>query len=826
MAQYKQDSFIGGLNRQFDPTKIADDEYPLLINGRIRNNQVETIQLPKQITFGLPDGENLQSIYAAGFYLFAFIDGNAYYRNFGAGSTDQDSFVKIDGFQLDKDVDRIFAEIVPGSTVNFRRQAQTQNVASDGVHLTDTISGSPDCAYVTDGINQGRIIFPDASSRVTQTWNEWQNNDDGSLREYVPIGTYPLYSNGILYQAGLDSSSGRLNRILRSVTGRPLDYMIIVDKDGNKVGTINDSGADVMAHRVDFNNLASLNKISSVNAPQLDNSDPPILVGTSYNSYLVYPKLDQPIFSEPQFAQRFLFSTAPLNSSCVIDVITGDTLFIDSKGIVSFNAALLAQNEGKNEPFSRRIHPLFNGITQTVACCTKLDNYIYFGVNTIYGPAIVVYDEITQKWVSIDIYPTVSLIKQFAIISTTTIKRIFFITDDNKLYEAFASPITATCRIYCGEWIEDGKYQRTLMINTAFDTIFTAGQIHATLYTDGKKYQRNIQLTDATINESSVPLALPFGRNDSDTVQHIAFGFQDAPVGYKHGVMIEWNCKATLNEVNLTTNEIDPIVNNAQESLIESAKTTLNNSLRLAFLGWGGSNAQSTRDLVSMIKEQNPDYIVLCGNNNLPLGAISTLQSNVKNYWDQLKQQNRVFAALGSKDLDTLNGQTQLTYFTNGRYFNLKLSNDVELFIVNSGFNSSNVIVEPDGISKYGTQAKWLQLTLNQSTAKWKIIVIWDTPYYSSMGFNDWPLKQWGASLVIGAKLHNYTRIFNEQFSQINIGTGSGGLVSSEPLSDTIKFSYDKTLGYFLIECDNINLNGTFFASPSGDVIDQLQILG
>lgn len=830
MAKYKQSSFIGGLNRQFDPTKIAENEYPLLFNGRVRNDNVETIQLPQELTYGLPEGDNFQGLYSAGFYLLAFIDGKCYYRYFGLGSSDGDSFIQLEGFQLASNVDRIYAELIPGSTVNFKRQLVTDGVPSSGVNLTNAITGSPDCVLVTDGINQPKVIFPDSTSRDTQTWVEWTNNDTGSLREYVPIGTFPLYHNGILYLAGLDISSRRLNKIFRSVTGRPLDFMVVIDNDGNKLALEKDGNADIVSVRADYNTITSLNRISSINSQQYStNGDVPFLVGTAYNSYLLTPLTDQLLFGEPKrFSNRFLFSTGPLNPFCVIDEISGDTLLIDSKGIISFNAALLAQSEGRNEPFSRRIHPLFNGITQTVACCTKLDNYIYFGVNTVYGPAIIIYDEITQRWVSIDVYPGVNLVKQFAVISTTTTKRLFFITTDNKLYEAYASSLIATCRIYCGEWTdkETGNHQRVQNIQTIFQNILIGGEIHVSLFTDAKKFKRNIQLVDANIMASSVPLDLPFGRTDKDDSQHLNFGFQDSPVGYKHGALIEWNCKATLSGVEVSTSEINTIVDPGQQSLIEQSKTNLDNSTKIAFIGWAGLASSELNEIVLNIRQTNPDYVVLCGNNNLPNGALANLQTNVKNYWNQLKLQGRVLAALGPKDLDTLNGYAQLTYFTEGRYYRKVIPNSsIELFVLNTGYNSAGVIVEPDGITSTSKQALWLKDALATSFEKWKIVIVWDTPYYSSY-FNDWLFKKWGASLVISARNQNYERLFQNQFNQINVGTGNNREGFASPISPYQQFGYTKSGGYFLIDCDSINLNGMFYASPSNEVVDQLQILG
>lgn len=824
---YKQTSFLGGLNRQFDATKLAEDEYPLLVNGRVRNDQVETIQLPQEITTGIPEGNNFQGLYSAGFFLLAFIDGKAYYRSFDPANP-QESFTPIVGFSLDPNVDRIYCELVSGSTINFKRQANTTNVASDGVQLTNKITGSPDCALVTDGINQARVIFPDATSRVTQTWQQWTESETGELREYVPIGTYPLFLNGVLYLAMLDIQSKRLNRIGRSVTGRPLDFMVIVDSNGNKLDNELNGGADVVALKCDYNTITALSRISLIQNPQTSaNASPPIFVSTAYNSYLMSPDIQNLIYGEPKFNYQFLFQTGALNPFCIIDEISGDTLIIDAKGIISFNATSYAKAEGRNLPFSRKIHPLFKDITQTVACCTKLDNYIYFGVNTVYGPAIVVYDEITQKWVSVDIYPNVNLIKQFAIISTTTVKRVFFITIDNKLYEAFASSQTATCRLYAGEWMEEKINQRVLSTQTAFKDILTEGQIHCTLFVDGLKHKRNIQPIEPNQQSSTVPIDLPFGRSDQNSVQNLTFGFPDAPTGYKHGLLLEWNCKATLSSLDLTTSENNPTVNPQQDSIIERDKTNLNNSLGICLAGWLGQSSAEVAQLVTQIKEKNPSQVVLLGNQNLPVGALDTLQNNVKQYWDKLKQAGKVTAVLGPKDLDTLNGQAQLEYFLQGRYFSQVLTSEIELFVLNSGYNSAGNLVEPDGVAIDSNQYRWFKTSIANSARKWKIVLLWDTPIYSTSGFQNWDFKRLGASIVIGAKNKNYERLFQDQLVSLNVGTGNTLEPIAEPFYDESKYRYHSTKGFLFLDIDSINLNGMFYAlGNSKQPIDTFQILG
>lgn len=818
MPEYEQTSFLGGLNRQFDPTKIADDEYPLLINGRTRDDEITPILLPQQITQGLPEITNFQGLYSAGLYLIAFADGKAYYKSFDP-SAPSDKFTEIEGLELDPNVERVYFQLVPGSSINFKRQLKIAGKASSGVDFTTISGGSPDCGVVMDGVNQDFIIYPDASFRVTQNWSQWTETETGEFREYVPIGILPMFHDGILYKAGKDKVDGRLNRILRSVTGRPLDFMLIVDDKGQKALTENEGNADVLAHRVEYNTITSINEINAIEGS--------FFVGTSYNGWLVTPSTDPAtfIYGEPKFSNRWLFGTGPLNQFCVTDA-TGDTLFIDSKGIVSFNAVLAAKYEGRNLPFSRRIHPLFKGITQTTACCTRLDNLIYFGVNTVYGPAVVVYDELLGKWVSVDLYPGVNLIKQFAVISTTLTKKLFFITSENKLYEAYASPTVATTRVYLGDWL-DKQHQKVINVDTSFKDIYVAGSIRASLFTDGKKISTLVQEVDVTKTTSTLPLEIPFGRTDEDNVLDLKFNF-DAPIGKKHGVLLEWNCNATLSGVDLQGATHNPQVDHQQEALIQSSLTELVGYDKFAFVGWAGMAGTTLSGLINQMKDEECKKYVLVGNVNQPYGQGATLQDNVKQYWDYLKGKSKVYACLGNRDLDTANGQAFLQYFRQGgRYFKQELSSLLDVFVLNSGINSASVLVEPDGNTSDSKQAKWLKFELGKSFKKWKVVVVFENPLYNST--LDWPYHLWGASLVICAKNRNYERLYTEQnYTYINCGSGStvgfDGFVY--PYLASSKVRDNITNGYVTLEPSEMSLDGKFIAYPSKRVVDTFQILG
>jgi hypothetical protein len=183
----------------------------------------------------------------------------------------------------------------------------------------------------------------------------------------------------------------------------------------------------------------------------LNTPDNGFFVSTLRDSTKVVPDFSSLVWGEPQFDNVPLFPTGALNQFSFVDVL-GDSAFIDFTGVRSFNAVTQFRYEGKNSPFSRKVYNLFKDVTQTTPCCGRFDNYILFAVETIYGSAVLIYDEIAQAWVGLDLFPGVAAIKQFAEIKTRTARRLLFITTDHKLYEAYASPVTAPLKIYVGEW--------------------------------------------------------------------------------------------------------------------------------------------------------------------------------------------------------------------------------------------------------------------------------------------------------------------------------------------------------------------------------------
>lgn len=541
--EYLQKTFLGGMNQRVDPTRLEGDAYYLLVNGRVRKDIVEPIRKPLPLTSITPQGK-YQGIYAAGQYSILLVDGKAYIKNNEDINT---AYVRIVDFQLDPNVDNIFAELVPASTWDYARAYQgssflttnPQETASEPLTSYNnepsiTNAGSEVAAIFNDGINQPIAVTSQGTARQLQTFTEWNK----ITREYVPVGKQIVEYDGIVY---IVSPDGR--EIFRSVSGRPMDFMVPISNEGDK---LQGGDASSVSVRVSYNVITCITKTNLASG---------IFVGTKYDSKILVPRTDVLIFSEPTYRKVDLFPTGPLNQFSIVD-LNGDIGFIDYGGIRSFNATESLQVESNNTPLSSPVANLFQGVSQTVTACADFDDYAFFAVNTIYGYGVLVYDKTLEKFVSFDQYAGVGIIRQFAVIKTSIGRKLLFITTDNVLYEAFAGTEVERVQLYIGEWCSNNPSieHKTMALNTIFLDASSAGELDATLYVDRKLGKQQTRTIRQTASDVSLPIEIPFGNTEEDNVQNISFNFQDvSPQGWKVGFLLEWQCQANLSHIRVET---------------------------------------------------------------------------------------------------------------------------------------------------------------------------------------------------------------------------------------------------------------------------------
>lgn len=528
--QKSKSSFAGGVNFAVEPYKLGEDQMPYLSNARARYNSVETIPKPLLDVNGLQGVTKFQGLYAAGRYALVFGDGKAYYKDYDVVGA---SWQEIPGFQMSAIADRIYAVLVPASSTNYLRKSGSTVDAA--ITLTSTLSGTPQCIVCQDGQNQPRVINFDLSARALFTYGEWSIDN----QEYVPVGRQMLFDNTRLY---IVSADGR--KLYRSVSGRPLNFMVVIDANGNKLPSETDGGAEVVSHAVDYETITCL---GPANTPEGE-----FFVSTLRNSYFVSPNFNSTLFGEPTFDNNPLFNTGAVNQDSYIQ-LTGDIAFIDIAGIRSYNAVLQTRTESRNNPFAARIYPWFQSVLQVSTACVFHDDYAFFAVNTIYGRAIVVYDTLRAVWESIDFWTFSSeeeYVTMFAELKTSSGERLLLALTSEGVYRAFGSTLRENASIYVGDWTTGALTieQKPELLKLLFSETRETGTVYASIFVDGKN---TLQL-NSPVNQSAQPLVNPivppFG-TDADVTQIVSLDLGRARQGSKVGILIEWDFNATLDQV-------------------------------------------------------------------------------------------------------------------------------------------------------------------------------------------------------------------------------------------------------------------------------------
>lgn len=537
-GKFSIESFFGGLRRNVDPSKLSDDQYPLLVNMRSRYGTLKPIKRPLKID-EFPSGI-MQGCYAQGSNLLVFTRGRAYLRNM---SNSNSSYSLLNNFSLDSEAEYIYAEAVPFSFSNFGRTATADLTIDKNATFS---SPSPACVVCQDGVNRPQLLFTNGGIRSAKKFSEWTLTDNSITREYVPVMRNMLYHDGILYGVSPDRK-----QIYRSVTGRALDFVVAVNSEGNKLSdNLFVEEAERMAINVNNAEITALAKINM--APSHPDFGSPILVGTTQGSYKVEPILTQTLFGEPTFRTPALFPTAPLNQWS-FSAAKGDLHFVDETGLRSMN--LLESNGvvSKDDALSSTIYTLFENVQQAATACTFFDNYTMFAVTTIYGYGVVLYDNLRGCFEAIDIFPEItSPIKMFCQTNINGIKTLYFCTSDG-FYQYYGSDVTADWTFYTKEFSSDDPllHLKVIRFRVVLQDILEDGILTATAICDRKKEAPLTVTLNKNLEALEYPIAFPFGSGTDDTTVNHSFVPQASKQSDKIGYLVTGNFNCEIASLHL-----------------------------------------------------------------------------------------------------------------------------------------------------------------------------------------------------------------------------------------------------------------------------------
>lgn len=554
---YEQKEFNGGLNLLSSDTKVSESGYVWLVNGRSRYNSIDPIKKPLELA-DAPAGLK-QGIIAVGNILVIFVAGLAYYRK--DGTTD---WIQIPGFLMSANEKQYWTQPVPYSTANFKRSlAINKNIHAPIVANNDfKILGTPSAIVVQDSVNQPFLILYDSvnqvfTSRVSKNYNQWQNSDDTLAdREYVPIGREMFLFNGnCLHVVTPDRKA-----VMRSITGRPLDFMINVDENGNKLPTELLGGAITLSYAFDYDDITCIH--------ELDIPDS-FVYGTSRFTRIITADYSNTLFGEPTFR----VAAGPLGAGIVnhysFTDSLGDFVMVALDGVKSFNAVQQLKFKGSNSIFSLQLTRLLvnmntkKPIRQRFCSIVNFDNYLLCNLDTYWGNIIAVFDQLTNNWVSLDI-TKVARIKQYTILDNIVENKLYCITEDNKVFQMFGEVETEVPELRVRGYVSQqvNTDHKTAGFRCVFDGGTTNGvAVLREFVDDQEKFINRINETcsvkDLEAQKAGVnyPVRCPVIPNNAQHTQNVSFPLAQGLTGKRISFILQWTNDSSLIELEFIDSE-------------------------------------------------------------------------------------------------------------------------------------------------------------------------------------------------------------------------------------------------------------------------------
>lgn len=261
---------------------------------------------------------------------------------------------------------------------------------------------------------------------------------------------------------------------------------------------------------------------------------------------------------------------------------------------------------------------------------------------------------------------------------------------------------------------------------------------------------------------------------------------------------------------------------------------TPNQDITYAVIGDYGNGGQAEADVAALVHNWSPDFIITVGDNNYPLGAADTIDSNIGRFYHDFiypyhgaygpgASENRFFPSLGNHDWYSDHANPYLDYFRlpgNERYYDF-VWGPVHFFALDSDEH------EPDGVNSGSVQAAWLKHAMQVSTSAWNVVYFHYPPYSSGMHGSTtwmrWPFAAWGASAVLSGHDHSYERLLLDGIPYFVDGTGGGGLYSFFNVLPESQFRYNANYGAMLVHASPTDLLFEFY-SRTGKLVDHYEL--
>lgn len=257
-------------------------------------------------------------------------------------------------------------------------------------------------------------------------------------------------------------------------------------------------------------------------------------------------------------------------------------------------------------------------------------------------------------------------------------------------------------------------------------------------------------------------------------------------------------------------------------------------SIRFALIGDYGSGSEREADVARLIDSWKPDFVATLGDNDYETAG-GGIDRAIGRYYHQYiapyggrygagAKANRFFPIPGHRDWDHDALQPYLDYFTlpgNERYYDI-VRGPVHLFLLDTD------VREPDGAADTSLQARWLQQRLEQSTARWKLVLAHHAPYTShtveDIARMRWPFKAWGADAVLSGFFHVYERLLVDGLPYFVNGAGGAWVSGFGVIDPHSQFRYAEDNGAMLVDASDTRI--TFrFINRHGRIVDEYALV-
>ena len=459
------------------------------------------------------------------------------------------------------EADQTHSAFAATSTSGFGTSA-TFSATTDG-------SGDPTFTLVSGGLDYrgaDTLTFTDPGS-TSNTAVLTVTTRTAQAREYVPIGRQMAFYNNKLFVVSPDGTE-----IYHSASGRPLDFVVAVTSDGDKINSDETiGGAAGTSYTVGYNVITSLAVLNNE----------ALFVSTVGGSYGVTLDYSSTVFGEGFFQKQYLFTANSINQHSFVDLL-GDFAFIDPEGLRSFNAVMQSKNEGRNSIFSLKVARLFKDIVQDTRKCAAIvfDDYALFACNTIFGHGILIFDILTKQFVSFDQLTddsngNIGPVIEFAKVETNNKRELFAITHGTttssgepaykcvKLFEGsnYATAYVET-RAFCTN--DTRVEQKPQELRLLFNKIQSASTVTAiqrvndetTPDTSAGSQSKSLSVQATPIK---FPVTLSTVWSGPKQIQNLLYNFQSGQQGWKVSYTLKWTNGINLSNIQLQTRDITPM---------------------------------------------------------------------------------------------------------------------------------------------------------------------------------------------------------------------------------------------------------------------------